>query len=151
VKAALVAVALVACSSDSDRQPVVHERVPPRHLPEPVGTMHSLPPHPIRSDGIGPYTLGDGYEGRLERVGCGAGVGAGRWRAHPAACEESVDAEPKPSKREKYAGNQRGPCCLRRHGIPLSTTRGNIAKLLKKSAFFLDALVVKKGQYAIAS
>jgi hypothetical protein len=36
--------------------------VPPRHLPEPVGTMHSLPPHPIRSDGIGPYVLGERFE-----------------------------------------------------------------------------------------
>jgi hypothetical protein len=61
VKLALAAILVLGCS-DNDRPEPVHERVPPRHVPEPVGTMHSLPPHPIRGDGIGPYLLGERFE-----------------------------------------------------------------------------------------
>ncbi|HEV7555433.1 MAG TPA: hypothetical protein VGO00_08270 [Kofleriaceae bacterium] len=62
MKLALAAAIVVLGCSDGDRPEPVHERVPPRHLPEPVGTMHSLPPHPIRADGIGPYLLGERFE-----------------------------------------------------------------------------------------
>ena len=62
MKHALAALIAVLGCSDNDRPEPVHERVPPRHLPEPVGTMHSLPPHPIHGDGIGPYLLGERFE-----------------------------------------------------------------------------------------
>ena len=62
MKLALVAAMVLLGCSDNDRPEPIHERVPPRHLPEPVGTMHSLPPHPIRADGIGPYLLGERFE-----------------------------------------------------------------------------------------
>ena len=92
--------------------------------------------------------------GRPDEVGVGRRVGAraGQGSSDPAAPgQESIDREPETRDGEEDARDQRGSCGLRGHGPALSMTRENIAKLLKKSAFFLDAFVVKKGQYAIAS
>src|SRR5690606_25861140 len=53
---------LVALAACSDAKPVVPaERAPTKRTipPPPRGIVQPLPPHAIRSDGFGPYKLGD--------------------------------------------------------------------------------------------
>lgn len=58
----LPALLCAAGCSDDDRQPLVRAAEPPpprRVIAPPAGTtIRSLPPHAIRSDGVGPYRLG---------------------------------------------------------------------------------------------
>jgi hypothetical protein len=59
VKLAIVAVLLLGCS-DRDQPEAPRERERPHRVIEPpLGTMRSLPPHPIRADGVGPYRIGE--------------------------------------------------------------------------------------------
>jgi hypothetical protein len=59
VKLAIVAVVLLGCSEkDKPEVPREHER-PHRVIEPPLGTMRSLPPHPIRADSVGPYRIGE--------------------------------------------------------------------------------------------
>ena len=96
-----------------------------------------------------PHLFGDRDERSLQSIcRCGGGCG-GRSRTAAPQREPPVATETQASQGEKETGHQDGARHLRRHrgGSPDSA---NIAKVGKKSAFFLDLSIVKKGQYAIA-
>jgi hypothetical protein len=71
----LVVVALLAAACDRDRPvpPPVRDPQPPRRIIEPptTGIVRQLPPHAIRSDGVGPYKIGDKVAALLQQLPSG--------------------------------------------------------------------------------
>jgi len=71
----LLVVALFASACDRDRPapPPPRDPQPPRRIIEPptTGIVRQLPPHAIRSDGVGPYKLGDKVAGLLQQLPSG--------------------------------------------------------------------------------
>lgn len=71
----LVIAALLASACDRDRvdSPPARAPQPPRRIIEPptTGAVRQLPPHAIRTDGVGPYKLGDKVASLLQQLPSG--------------------------------------------------------------------------------
>lgn len=69
---ALLAAAAAACDRDKPPPPL-RDPSPPRRIIEPpmTGIVRQLPPHAIRSDGIGPYIIGDKVAALLQQLPSG--------------------------------------------------------------------------------
>ena len=65
----LVLLVIAACDRDKPK-PSARPPQPPRRIIEPptTGIVRQLPPHAIRSDGIGPYKIGEKVASLLQQA-----------------------------------------------------------------------------------